>query len=144
MTENLQDLQIRYEEKSLKAAELAKKAADMTHTVITAGRKSQKAIDAIDTRDKASMWNTLQEYLREYSNFINNTALIAGLCVYSVEREFYDQITVEDIEKQLRIIVGYIYAREAVNSAAKATFKDCLKKLLKKSGLFTDAELALL
>ena len=116
----------------------------MTHTVITAGRKSQKAIDAIDTRDKASMWNTLQEYLREYSNFINNTALITGLCVYSVEREFYDQITVEDIEKQLRIIVGYIYAREAVNSAAKATFKDCLKKLLKKSGLFTDAELALL
>ena len=90
------------------------------------------------------MWNTLQEYLREYSNFINNTALITGLCVYSVEREFYDQITVEDIEKQLRIIVGYIYAREAVNSAAKATFKDCLKKLLKKSGLFTDAELALL
>lgn len=144
MTENLQDLQIRYEEKSLKAAELAKKAADMTHTVITAGRKSQKAIDAIDTHDKASMWNTLQEYLREYSNFINNTALITGLCVYSVEREFYDQITVEDIEKQLRIIVGYIYAREAVNSAAKATFKDCLKKLLKKSGLFTDAELALL
>lgn len=69
MESTLQELQIRYEEKSLKAAELAKKAAELTHTVITAGRKSQKALDAIGTHDKATMWNILQEYLREYSDF---------------------------------------------------------------------------
>ena len=39
MEEILQELQIRYEEKSLKAAEFAKKAAEMTHTVY---RKSEK------------------------------------------------------------------------------------------------------
>lgn len=144
MDETFHELQIRYEEKSLKAAELAKKAAEMTHTVFTANQKSQKAFSAINSHDKAVMWNTLQEYLREYSDFINNTALITGLCIYPVDREFYNQITAEDIEKQLRIVVGYIYAREAANSVAKATFKSCLKSLMKKSGKFTDADLALL
>lgn len=144
MDEKLQELQIRYEEKSLKTAELAKKAAELTHTVCAANTKSQKAIDAIKTHDKVIMWNTLQEYLWEYSNFINSTSLITGLGLYKVDREFYEQITNEDIEKQLRIVVGYIYAHEAANSVAKATFKSCLKSLMKKSGMFTDAELALL
>ena len=144
MEEILQELQSRYEEKSLKAAELSKKAAEMTHTVYTANQKSQKALDAIKIQDKVIMWNTLQEYLREYSNFINRTSFITGLGLYRVDHKFYEQVTVEDIEKQLRIIIGYIYAREAANSAAKATFKSCLKSLMKKSGKFTDAELALL
>jgi len=144
MEETFQELQIRYEEKSLKAAELAKTAAEMTHTVMTSNRKSQKAFEAIRSQNKITMWNTLQEYLREYSNFINSTALITGLHIYSVSREFYDRVTVEDIEKQLLIVVGYIYAREAANSTAKMVFKKCLKKLLKKSGKFTDTELALL
>lgn len=52
MEESPQELQIRYEDKSLKAAELAKTAAEMTHTVYTANRKSQKAFDAIRTCDK--------------------------------------------------------------------------------------------
>ena len=138
------ELQIQYEEKSLKAAELAKTAAEMTHTVITASKKSQKAMDAIASHDKRTMWNTIQEYLQEYADFINNTVFFTGICVYPVDREFYDQLTVEDAEKQLRMIVGYIYVREAVSSAAKATFKSCLKKLMKKSGKFTDSDLALL
>lgn len=144
MAETLQELQIRYEEKSLKAARFAKTAAEMTHTVLTSNRKSQKAFDAISSGGKTTMWNTLQEYLREYSDFINNTARATGLCVYRVSCGFYDQITVEDIEKQLHIVVGYIYAREAVNSTRKAVFKECLKKLLRKNGVFTEAELALL
>lgn len=144
MEESPQELQIRYEDKSLKAAELAKTAAEMTHTVYTANRKSQKVFDAIRTCDKKTMWNTLQEYLREYSNFINNTSWITGLGLNRVDQNFYQQATVEDIEKQLRIVVGYIYIHEAVNCAAKTTFKACLKSLMKKSGKFTDAELALL
>ena len=144
MEETLQELQIRYEEKSLKAAEFAKKAAELTHTVYIANQKSQKALGAIKLHEKVTMWNTLQEYLREYANFINNTSLITGLCLYRVDHKFYEQVTAEDIEKQLRIVIGYIYAREAANSAAKATFKSCLKSLMKKSGKFTNAELALL
>ena len=144
MEETFRELQIRYEERSFKAAKLAKTAAEMTHTVFTASQKSQNALDAISFHDKTTMWNTLQEYLREYSDFINTTVYFTGLCVYRVNREFYDQITAEDIEKQLHIVVGYIYAREALNSTAKAVFKECLKKLLKKNGVFTEAELALL
>ena len=144
MDETQQELQIRYEEKALKVAEFAKKAAEMTHTVYTANQKSQKALGAIRIHDKVVMWNTLQEYLQEYSNFINSTSLITGLCLYKVDHRFYEQVTVEDIEKQLRIVVGYIYAREAASSAAKATFKSCLKSLMKKSCEFTDADLALL
>ena len=82
MDKTLQDLQIRYEEKSLKAAEFAKKAAEMTHTVYTANQKSQKALSAINIHDKVVAWNTLQEYLREYANFINSTSLMTGLCLY--------------------------------------------------------------
>lgn len=82
MEETLQELQIRYEEKSLKAAEFAKKAAEMTHTVYTANQKTQKALGAIKLHDKVVMWNTLQEYLQEYANFINSTSLITGLCLY--------------------------------------------------------------
>ena len=144
MEETRQELQIRYEEKALKVAEFAKKAAEMTHTVYTANQKSQKALGAIRIHDKVVMWNTLQEYLQEYSNFINRTSLITGLCLYKVDHRFYEQVTVGDIEKQLRIVVGYIYAREAASSAAKSTFKSCLKSLMKKSGEFTDADLALL
>ncbi|RKJ41145.1 hypothetical protein D7X94_04905 [Acutalibacter sp. 1XD8-33] len=62
MDETFHEFQIRYEEKSLKAAELAKKAAEMTHTVFTANQKSQKAFTAINSHDKAVMWNTLQEF----------------------------------------------------------------------------------
>ena len=61
--------QIRYEEKSLKAAEFAKKAAEITHTVFTENQESQKAFTAINSHDKAVMRNTPQEYLREYSGF---------------------------------------------------------------------------
>ena len=144
MDETFHEFQIRYEEKPLKAAEFAKKAAEMTHTVFTANQKSQKAFTAINSHEKVVMRNTLQEYLREYSGFINHTALITGLRIYPIDREFYNQITAGDIEKQLSIVIGYIYAREAANSAAKATFKSCLKNLMKKSGKFTDADLAFL
>ncbi len=44
MEEILQDLQIRYEEKTLNVAELAKSAAEMTHTVLTSNRKSHKTL----------------------------------------------------------------------------------------------------
>ena len=71
MEETLQELQIRYEEKSLKAAEFAKKAAELTHTVITAGRKSQKALDAIGTHDKATMWWILANNFAKGKNWVD-------------------------------------------------------------------------
>lgn len=144
MEGTLQQLQIQYEEKSLKVAELAKKAAKMAHTIFTAEKKSQNAYKAISSHDKSIMWNTLQKYLQEYADFINKTSRFTGLCVYRVDSEFYNRVTIIDMEKQLRIIVGYIYARDAVRSTAKTVYKECLKKLLKESGIFTDAELALL
>lgn len=144
MTGTFQGFQIQYEEKSLKAAELAKAAAEKTHTVYTAKMKSQKAFHAIASGDKATMWHTLQEYLRDYAAFINSIARITGLCVCKVDEEFYNRVTIDDIKKQLRMIVGFVYAHEAVNSAAKTVFQECLKKLMKNSGMFTDAELALL
>lgn len=49
------ELQICYEEKSLKAAEFAKKAAEMTHTIYTANQKNQKALGAIKIHDKVIM-----------------------------------------------------------------------------------------
>ena len=109
-----------------------------------AWRKSPDAVNAISSGDKATMWNTLQKYLRGYSDFINHISGITGLCLYRVDKDFYDKVTVDNIKKQLCMVNGFVYAHEAVDSAAKATFKDCLKKVLKNNCLFTDAELALL
>ena len=86
----------------------------------------------------------LQEYLREYGPFINETAPFTGICLYPVDREFYNAIGVREIDQQLQIVIGIVYLKDAVHSVAKETFRECLKNLLKKSGLLTEAQLSLL
>ena len=46
-----------------------------------------------------------------------------------------------DIKNQLQIVIGFVHAKEAFDSAAKETYKQCVEKLLKKSGMFSDKEL---
>ncbi|MDE6585619.1 MAG: hypothetical protein K2K80_02945 [Clostridia bacterium] len=124
--------------------EAVKKAAEITHTVCGARNKSAKALSAIKSNDKKFMWNTLQEYFLEYRDFINSLSSITGFYVYTVDKEFYDKLTNEDIANQLKQVIGFIYAKSALQSFAKTTFKQALKSILRKSQLFTDAELSIL
>ena len=132
-------------ERAQKIAEIIIKAAKETHAVVSRSEAlSQQARNSIATHDKAAMWLTLQQYIARYADFIKSISAFTGVVLYRVDRAFYETVTATDIETQLQIMIGFIYAKEACNSAAKEAFRQCLKKLLKRSGLFTDKELRLL
>lgn len=132
------------QENTAKLFGYVKKAAEMTHTVIMAAQKSKKAVFAIQSQDKYTKWTVLQDYLKEYGPFINETTPFTGVHVYPVNKEFYDTIGIPEIDQQLQIIIGIVYLKDAVHSVAKESFKECLKKQLKQSGLLTEAQLNLL
>ena len=132
------------QENAAKLFEYVKKAAQMTHTVIMAKQKTEKADSAIKSQDKSTKWIVLQEYLKDYGSFINETTALTGVHVCPVNKEFYDAVGVREIDQQLQIVIGIVYLKDVLHSAAKESFKGCLKKLLKQSGLLTEAQLNLL
>lgn len=129
------------QENVTKMIEYIKRAAEMTHTVIMADQKASKIISAIQTQDKNRKWTVLQEYLKEYGAFINKTTSLTGVYVYQVNAEFFAEINLQELDRQLQIMVGIVYLKEAVRAAINATYKECLKKLLRQSGMFTEAQL---
>lgn len=129
------------QENVTKMIEYVKRAAEMTHTVIMADQKASKIISAIQTQDKNRKWTVLQEYLKEYGAFINKTTSLTGVYVYQVNAEFFAEINLQELDRQLQIMVGIVYLKEAVRAAINATYKECLKKLLRQSGMFTEAQL---
>lgn len=124
-------------------ADALKKAAELVHTANRARTKSEQAVSAMKLTDKYAMWSILQEYYAEYKNFINSFSPFTGYTIYDVEKDFVEKITAENIRKQLNILIGFIYAKEVINTAAHQTYKECVKKLLKKTKAFTDKELDL-
>lgn len=137
-----QTLNAQNNERALEIAKILVKAAKETHAVITKSEaKSKKARDSIVTHDKDILWRTLQEYIGQYADFISKTSSFTGIVLYKVNRDFYNQITAADIENQFQIIIGFIYAKEAFDSVVKETYKQCVEKHLKKSGLFSKNEL---
>ena len=124
--------------------ESIKYAAKAVHMVGIANIKCKNAYEAIPLTNKKEMWDVLQQYYKNYKGFINNLSNFTGYYIFSVDKHFYEQCDIGDIRKQLEIVVGFVYAKEVLSSAAKENFKQCLKKRLKQSMLFTDIELALL
>lgn len=124
--------------------ECVKKAAELTHTLYIGKVKSQRANDAIATSDKTLKWAVLQEYLQKYTTFINSLTALSGIYVFRVDADFYDGVTDSQLNEQLEIIIGFVYLKEAFNSLEQKTFRSCLKKLLKETGLFSDKQLSLL
>lgn len=131
-------------EKAKVITDALKKAAELVHASHLAKTKSERALAAIKMTDKYAMWEILQDYYREYKGFINSLSGFTGYTIYDVEKDFTEKITAEDIRDQLNKLIGFIYAKEAVNSAIKQTYKDCVKHILKETKLFTDKELALI
>lgn len=129
------------QENATKMIEYVKRAAEMTHTVIMADQKASKIISAIQTQDKNRKWTVLQEYLKEYGAFINKTTSLTGVYVYQVNAEFFAEINLQELDRQLQIMVGIVYLKEAVRAAINATYKEYLKNLLRQSGMFTEAQL---
>lgn len=139
MENNYQNIQYIDDVKADSYVKAIIKAVDMTHQVAEKSKiKSRKAREAIKTKDKEFMWYTLQEYLHDYNEFINTTNTMR---ICRVGMDFYNQVTVIEIERQLKMMIGIIYDYEAKHCIHKETIKQCLKKLLKASGVFTDKEI---
>lgn len=142
MTYEFQSLNAKNNEKSLEVAKILVKAAKETHAVITkSDALSKSARESISTHNKEVMWKTLQDYISRYADFINSSSELTGIVLYKVDREFYEQLTSNDVENQLQLMIGFVYAKVALDSVVKKTYEQCVKKLLKQSGMFSDSEL---
>jgi len=142
MMDEFQSLNAKNNENALEISKILIKAAKETHAVVMkAEEKSKRACESIATHNKETMWRTLQEYICSYANFINSVSSFTGVVFQRVDRDFYERVTAADVENQLQIMIGFVYAKEATDSAVKENYKQCVKKLLKQSKLFTGNEL---
>lgn len=142
MEEVAQNLSYKDEEKVITYCKIIVKAVEKTHEVAAKCKLiSRKAREALETRDKQVMWSVLQEYIHKYSELFT---MANGVQIIWVDADFYANLSVEDVAKQLKIVIGLIYFNEAKHCVAKETIKACFKKLLKQSGIFSNREIELL
>lgn len=142
MENNYQSLTYSNEEKVMTYVKAIIKAVNTTHKVNTISEmKSRKIREVIKSKDKELMWSTLQEYICHYFDYIRQSNKIM---LYAVDAEYYDNITVAHIERQLNIMIGIVYDYEAKHCVKNEVIKKCLESILKRSGIFTDKEIELL
>lgn len=142
MEQYAQNLICTDEEKVITYCKNIVKAVEKTREVATRSKmKSRKMEEALQTKDKQTMWNVLQEYLHKHPELFT---MANGVLLGQVDADFYENVLEDDVAKQLEIVIGLIYLNEAKRCAAKETIKACFKKLLKQSDIFTDHEIELL
>lgn len=118
------------------------KAVEKTRDVAAQSKlKSRKIEEALQTKDKQTMWNVLQEYIHKHPELFT---MANGVQLRQVDIEFYKNVSEEAIATQLEMVIGLIYLNEAKHCVAKETIKACFKKLLKQSGVFSEHEIELL
>ena len=71
-----------------------KTAAEMTHCYNLFQSKNKKIDEVLCMDNKEILWQTLQDYLKEYGSFINNTTVITGIYIYQVSIEQYNDIEI--------------------------------------------------
>lgn len=124
---------------ALEYVKLIIKAARETHSMHSiAMNKTKDLRKAKQSSDRTEKIRVLQRFIIQYMQFIESTSKITGLSVYYIS---IDDISKIDIDGQLSIMEGIVFFKEALNSATNFTFKMCLKKLMKQSGIFTESQL---
>ena len=139
--EKQQYVNINNDEKSFVVADAIKTAAELVHCYNTFQAKTKKIDDVLRLEDKEILWQTLQEYLKEYGSFINSIAIITGFYICQVSIAQYNAMTVTDIKMQLQKVKRFVIGKESLNSVYQTPFKEYLKKILLNTGLFSPKEL---
>ena len=129
------------EEKFNTVTKAIKTAAEIVHCYNIFQAKIKKIDNILCLEDKEILWQTLQEYLKEYGTFINNTTAITGFYIYQVSIEQYNAMTIADLKLQLEQLKNIVIAKEILHSVYQKSFKECLKKILQGTGLFSKKEL---
>ena len=129
-------------DKTEKYYESIVKACEKLHVVAVAMKKSEKARNILKSEDKMAIWNVLQEYLREYADFINSHKRLTGMEVYKVDKNYFETITLTELKRQVKGAIAFVYLKEAMITIAKETFKQCLKSVLKETKMFSEKEIS--
>lgn len=142
MEQYAQNLVYTDEEKVITYCKNIVKAVEKTRDVAAQSKlKSRKIEEALQVKDKQTMWNVLQEYIHKHPELFTRAN---GVLLGRVDEDFYKNVSDEDVAKQLEIVIGLIYLNEAKHCVAEETIKMCFKKLLKQSGVFSDHEIEVL
>ncbi|MCI6890049.1 MAG: hypothetical protein MR836_07760 [Ruminococcus sp.] len=124
---------------ALEYAKLIVKAAKETHSMYSAAmNKSKDLRTAKQSSDRTEKIQVLQKYIKQYIQFIESTTKITGVSVYYIN---IDDISKINLDEQLSIMEGIVFLKEAIYSATNMTFKMCLKKLMKQSGIFNEEQI---
>ena len=127
---NSLQLELRDEERQLKVARIVQRAAEMTHCAFASKQEAEEIAHTIASGDKEQMWQVLQQYLREHHDFIVGTSLVTKLTIVPLPSNATVTVSVDFLKNQLRLVKGYVYARNALKSACRIAFQECLRKLL--------------
>ena len=128
--EKQQYVNINNDEKSFVVAGAIKTAAELVHCYNTFQAKTKKIDDVLCLEDKEILWQTLQEYLKEYGAFINSTTAITGFYIYQASGEQYNAMTVTNIKMQLRQLKKILMSKEILNSICQKFFEEYFTRFL--------------
>lgn len=135
-------LEIQNQEKALEYLKCIIKAVEKTKSIeIKCEIETAKAREAMLSNDKNEMWRVLQEYIRKYRDKIAKTNFVV---IVPADKNIYEQLTIQQVQMQLQVMIGFIYRYEAIHSAAKETIKKSIKKILENSGKFSKKEIEIL
>ena len=113
---------------------------EATHTLAQVKYKSQSAKTALQYDDKLSIWQVLQQYYRDYFDFINSFSDFTHIRLVPVDMNYYNQLSIDNLKNQLYFVISIVYAYEMYHHAEGITFKRYFIKLLKNSELSEYAE----
>ena len=141
MEEHNSKLNIMELQKLQRIADAVKLAARVTHSYKIVSNKIQQLNKNLLSNDKIYLWNILQEYIKQYYNYITITSPLTGLTVIQAN---YDNLSVDAIKWQLNQMKTIIIACEISKTTLRKNFIECLKKCLLGTKNFSKEELSLL
>ena len=126
------------DERLLDAVEAAIETVEKMHSLSLTLERIHRARDATRLTDRKQMWDILQEFYAKYKSFINGLSPVLSYYVYDVDAEFYQKVTLEEIARQLHIVIGYICLHDALAGKVKETFIRTYMNALKRKGFDED------
>lgn len=105
--------------------------------LLTRQRKSGQAGQRWN-RQPDVMRNTIQQYISRYGQ---DWARFRGVQIQRIDGYTYAQLSAADLVQQLHCIIALVYEDTGLKSVSKEAFRECAKRLLKQSKIFTDKEL---
>ena len=120
------------EKQQLAMAGVAKDVAEVVHCAFMASAEVGEISRALATNSREEMWNALQKYIERYRLFIVGTSPVTNVTVIDLTKEEVVALSNVEIQHQLKIMTGFIYAYHALNSAFRIAFQECFEKRIKK------------